>query len=123
MNNGVVSSITITDGGSGYTTVPTVTIAEPTKTQATATTSITNGTVSAITIQNAGVGYSTAPRIIIAPSPSEPKGKVARYDVTNKELELIDIVGKFSDDDTLIGETSENETVIDAFSSIEIENA
>ena len=123
LNNGVVSSITITDGGSGYTTVPTVTIAEPTKTQATATASITNGTVTMINIQNAGVGYSTAPRIIIAPSPSEPKGKVARYDITNKELELIDIVGKFSDDDTLIGETSEAETVIDSFSSIEIENA
>ena len=36
---------------------------------------------------------------------------------------MIDIVGKFSDDDTLIGETSEAETVIDSFSSIEIENA
>ena len=38
-------------------------------------------------------------------------------------MELIDIVGKFSDDDTLIGEESEAETVIDSFSSIEIENA
>ena len=36
---------------------------------------------------------------------------------------MIDIVGSFSDDDTLIGETSGAETVIDSFSSIEIENA
>lgn len=123
LTNGVVSSITIDDGGSGYSSVPTVTIAEPTKTQAVATTTITNGTVSAVNIQTAGVGYTTAPRIIIEPSPSEPKGKVARYDVTNKELELIDIVGNFSDADTLIGETTGAETVIDSFSSIEIENS
>ena len=123
LTNGVVSSVTIDDGGSGYSSAPTVTIVEPTKTQATATSTIINGTVSAVNIQNAGVGYSTAPRIIITPSPSEPKGKVARYDVTNKELELIDIVGKFAEDDTLIGETSEAETVIDSFSSIEIENS
>ena len=71
----------------------------------------------------AGNGYISKPRIIIAPSPSEPKGKVARWDVTNKELELIDIVGTFSDDDTLIGAESQSETVIDTFSSIENENA
>ena len=43
--------------------------------------------------------------------------------MTNKELELIDIVGTFSDDDTLIGAESQSETVIDTFSSIENENA
>ena len=116
-----LSPINISNRGLGYTEVPTVTIAPPTRTQATATTDITNGTVTSVNLTNTGGGYTTAPRIIIAPSPSEPKGKVARYDVTNKELELIDIVGKFSDDDTLIGETSGAETVIDSFSSIEIE--
>jgi hypothetical protein len=123
LTNGIVTSITITDGGTGYTEAPTVTIAEPPKAQASATTTIANGIVTGVSILVAGSGYSSAPRIIIAPSPSEPKGKVARYDVTNKELELIDIVGKFSDDDTLIGDESWAETVIDSFSSIEIENA
>ena len=123
ISNGVVTSINILNRGLGYTEVPTVTITSPTRTQATATTVLTNGTVSSITLQNTGAGYTTAPRITIAPSPSEPTGKVARYDVTNKELELIDIVGNFSDDDTLIGETSGAETVIDSFSSIEIENS
>jgi hypothetical protein len=123
ISNGVVTSINISNRGLGYTEVPTVTITSPTRTQATATTTLTNGTVSSITLQNTGAGYTTAPRITITPSPSEPTGKVARYDVTNKELELIDIVGNFSDDDTLIGETSGAETVIDSFSSIEIENS
>jgi len=123
LTNGVVSSITITDGGSGYTSAPTVSIDEPTKTQATALTTISNGTLSAVTIVGAGAGYSTAPRVTISPSPSEPSGKVARYDVTNKELELIDIIGTFTDDDSLIGETSGAEIVIDSFSSIENENS
>ena len=123
ISGGTVTAINVNNRGLGYTEVPTVTITPPTRTQATATTVITNGTVTAVNVQNTGGGYTTPPRITIAPSPSEPKGKVARYDVTNKELELIDIVGSFSDDDTLIGETSGAETVIDSFSSIEIENA
>lgn len=123
VSNGSVTSISITNSGDGYTSVPTITIDEPPKTQAIAQASITNGTLSAITLTTAGEGYITKPRIIISPSPSEPKGKVARWDVTNKELELIDIVGKFSDSDTLIGSESQAETVIDSFSSIENENS
>ena len=123
ISGGAVSSVTVTNAGTGYTSVPTVTIADPTMTQAIATAVVTNGTISSINLTTAGAGYVTAPRVIIAPSPSEPKGKVARWDVTNKELELIDIVGKFSDDDTLVGSESQAETVIDSFSSIEIENA
>ena len=123
ISNGIVTAINISNRGIGYTEIPTVTITSPTRTQAIATTTLTNGTVTAISLQNTGAGYITSPRITIQPSPSEPKGKVARYDVTNKELELIDIVGNFSDDDTLVGETTGAETVIDSFSSIEIENS
>ena len=123
MSGGAIASITVTNAGTGYTSSPTVTIAEPTKVQALAQATVTNGTISAVTLTTAGNGYVSKPRIIIAPSPSEPKGKVARWDVTNKELELIDIVGTFSDDDTLIGAESQSETVIDTFSSIENENA
>ncbi len=123
LSAGAVASISVTNAGDGYTSPPTVTIADPTKTQALATATVTNGTISAINLTTAGAGYVATPRVIIAPSPSEPKGKVARWDVTNKELELIDIVGKFSDDDTLVGSESQAETVIDSFSSIEIENS
>jgi len=123
LSAGAVASISVTNAGDGYTSPPTVTIADPTKTQALAAATVTNGTISAINLTTAGEGYVSTPRVIIAPSPSEPKGKVARWDVTNKELELIDIVGKFSDDDTLVGSESQAETVIDSFSSIEIENA
>jgi len=123
ITGGTVSAINITNRGLGYTEAPTVTITPPTRSQAAAVTTILNGVVTNINLTNSGGGYVTSPRIIVAPSPSEPSGKVARYDVTNAELELIDIVGKFSDADTLIGETSEAETVIDSFSSIEIENS
>ena len=123
LSAGSVASISVTNGGDGYTSPPTVTIAEPTKTQAVASAVVTNGTISSLNLTTAGAGYVTAPRVVIAPSPNEAKGKVARWDVTNKELELIDIVGKFSDDDTLVGAESQAETVIDSFSSIEIENA
>ena len=123
VSGGAVTSVGVTNAGTGYTSTPTVTIADPTKVQALAQATVTNGTISAVTLTTAGNGYISKPRIIIAPSPSEPKGKVARWDVTNKELELIDIVGTFSDDDTLIGAESQSETVIDSFSSIENENA
>ena len=45
LNNGVVSSITIIDGGSGYTTAPTATLQNPPKTQSNCNHYHTNGTV------------------------------------------------------------------------------
>ena len=64
-----VATITVSAGGSGYTSVPTVTIANPNDTtngtQATATATLTGGAVSAITINVAGAGYSTVPAVTI----------------------------------------------------------
>lgn len=60
---GVVSTIAITDGGSGYTTAPTVTISAPNVTggrQATATATITGGVITDITITDEGSGYTSA---------------------------------------------------------------
>lgn len=57
--NGEVDSITITDGGSGYTSTPTVTIVGDGG-GATATATVSAGAVSAITITDAGAGYSFA---------------------------------------------------------------
>ena len=63
-----VEKITITNGGSGYTSPPTVTIDAPGTAwgiQATAVATIVNGTVNEITIVSTGRGYSSTPSITI----------------------------------------------------------
>jgi PKD repeat protein/FtsP/CotA-like multicopper oxidase with cupredoxin domain len=70
MPMGNIFNITVDSGGSGYTTVPTVTIADVyfTGSGATATATIAGGAVSAITVTTPGRNY-TAPVIIIGESP------------------------------------------------------
>jgi hypothetical protein len=63
-----VNKITITDGGSGYTSLPTITIDAPLEdwgipAQAVAT--VTNGVVTDITLVSVGRGYTTTPGIAI----------------------------------------------------------
>ena len=59
-----VISTTITAGGSGYSSSPTVAFSAPTSgVTATGTAVITGGAVSAINITNAGEGYTSAPTI------------------------------------------------------------
>jgi hypothetical protein len=63
-----ILSITVTNDGSGYTSVPTVTIAAPNiayGTTATAVATVVSNKVSAITVTNAGSGYTTAPAVTI----------------------------------------------------------
>ncbi|MEI6046216.1 MAG: twin-arginine translocation signal domain-containing protein, partial [Chloroflexota bacterium] len=65
-----IQSIALTAGGSGYTSVPNVTIADPplaggTKAKASATLSAI--TLSGLTVTNAGAGYKTTPIVTIAP--------------------------------------------------------
>ena len=66
---GIITSITVRGGGSGYLSAPTVTIAAPSSgTTAVATATITAGVVTAITVTNAGSGYTVAnpPAVVIA---------------------------------------------------------
>jgi hypothetical protein len=59
-----VRSISITNGGSGYTSAPTVTIAAPSSgVTATATATISGGAVTAITITNGGSNYNSVPSV------------------------------------------------------------
>jgi hypothetical protein len=66
-----VSSISITNGGSGYSnlTSPTVSISEPDDkvggTRATATATVVGDQVSSITVVNPGAGYTQSPLIVI----------------------------------------------------------
>ena len=69
---GSVGIVTITSGGSGYTTTPNIAIttAPSGGTDATAEAVMVGGTISAIRISNAGSGYTTAPTITIGAATS-----------------------------------------------------
>ena len=117
-----VTGIVMTDLGDGYTDVPAVTFHGGGGSGATATATLTNGKITAITMNSLGSGYTTAPQVFVGSSPKDAQGKVVRFDVTNKELELVDIVGSFTDNDTIRGKDSNAEWTINTFSSIENEN-
>ena len=72
LKNGVINGTTITSGGSGYTSVPTITSVDSGSpsgyTTATLTASLTNGSVSAIAIGNGGKDYNVPTLTIAAPS-------------------------------------------------------
>ena len=110
----VHTSGSATDGGVTWTVAGT---------KATATSVLTNGIVSGVNMTETGTGYTSAPKVTFAASPTETGvGKVTRYDVTNKELELINVTGSFTDNDTVVGQTSGAEWTINTFSTIENEN-
>jgi hypothetical protein len=75
----VISSIKITNAGTGYITTPSVSIDPPPAggTQATAVAVRTGANITAITITNPGSGYISAPKITIEP-PAPPGGTTAR---------------------------------------------
>jgi hypothetical protein len=62
LTGGRVQSITVTAGGSGYTSAPTVTITG-TGSGATATATVSGGAVTAVTVTAAGSGYTVAPTV------------------------------------------------------------
>ena len=59
LSAGVVTTINITNGGTGYNTAPTVKIGGGLNNTATATATISGGAVTGINITNGGTGYST----------------------------------------------------------------
>jgi hypothetical protein len=81
--NGFVVGASVTDGGSGYTNAPVVTISGGGGTGATARATVVNGAVTAITIQNPGSGYSSVPTLTIAPPPFPPRKATAIAQIVN----------------------------------------
>ena len=68
LNGSLSGTISVTDGGQGYATAPSVYVDEPTGTnpiKAAITTTISNGQVTALNIVNAGQGYTSVPRVAI----------------------------------------------------------
>jgi len=79
---GTINSITINEGGVGYSTAPDVSVGIG-STTATATATITNGSVTAITVTNPGSGYTQTnpPLVLIGP----PAKQTETCDVLNSE--------------------------------------
>jgi len=66
---GSVGSIAVIAGGSGYTSIPTVTISAPNNAngvQALAAATISGGAVTTITVSEAGTGYTAAPTVTLS---------------------------------------------------------
>jgi hypothetical protein len=127
IENGVVGIVTITSGGSGYTTSPTITFTAQNgiSTVSAAATAIVSaaGTISAIHIRNAGVGYTVTPTISIASPGSSGSGnyefnesitggtsgataRIRTWDAVTNELEIYNITGTFRRGETITGSSS-----------------
>ena len=81
--NGFVVGATVTSGGSGYTTNPSVRIVGGGGSDATAVATVSGGAVVKLTITDAGIGYTSTPAIIIAPPPVE-----ALWPTVNQAMKL-----------------------------------
>lgn len=63
-SNGVASVIVV-EGGTNFTSTPTLTFVGGGGTGATATAVLTSGAISSVTVTNAGTGYTTAPAVVV----------------------------------------------------------
>lgn len=82
---GGVTSITVTASGSGYTSVPTVSITGGSGSGATATASIVElpTGITSVTLTNPGAGYSSVPTVTITPSDGNGSGAVVNASLAN----------------------------------------
>jgi trimeric autotransporter adhesin len=69
ITSGFVTKITVTYGGSGYSTAPAVSITGGGGSGAAATAMISGGVVTNITVNNTGSGYTSTPTVTVAPPP------------------------------------------------------
>jgi len=87
-----ISDIEITSGGSGYTSPPTITIAEPSESwgiRATATGTITNGVLTSIDMISNGRGYTSAPAVTISGSATGTATTLPTYYVVNSATPIV----------------------------------
>ncbi len=77
-----VGLITVTDGGTGYTTAPTVVIGAPTGVTATGTPVVAGDTIGGITLVAGGSGHATAPIVTISAPASGGTQALATANIT-----------------------------------------
>ncbi|MBC7471836.1 MAG: hypothetical protein H7196_01020, partial [candidate division SR1 bacterium] len=65
---GIVSSISVANGGSGYTQAPAIAFVGGGGSGASATTAVSNGIVTKIDVKSYGRGYTSAPTLVIVPT-------------------------------------------------------
>jgi hypothetical protein len=68
--SGFLVGVGVTNGGSGYTAAPLVTVTDVSGSNAVITATVSNGVVVSLAIQNAGINYSAGTTLAIAPPPS-----------------------------------------------------
>jgi hypothetical protein len=126
IGDGIIGIVTITNGGSGYVTPPTVTISAPGVggIMATAAAKINSvGIVTQIAITNAGLGYTSIPTITLSSpymvgigtyiyneyvsgSVSGTTAKVRDWNAITGELKVYEIGGSFVNGDVITGAAS-----------------
>jgi len=128
ISQNTVTSLSITNPGSGYTVAPTITISnidsikDPSLARAVIVAGITTGNiVNAIRIKNPGIGYTVNPSVTVANPPlitgigtyqfnevvvgstSGARARVKSWNSTSKELKISIIDGTFSSGEVLVG--------------------
>jgi len=99
-----IDRITITEGGSGYTSAPSVTIDPPPNgVQALASAFIFNGRVINIAVNNPGSGYTTAPQVTITGGNGVGAAATSTLDTVDFEL---DINGAIRTSTSIISDTA-----------------
>jgi len=126
IGDGVIGIVTITGGGSGYTTAtaPSVTFSGTATVSAAATVVVSAaGTISAIYITNAGLGYTEAPTItigapnqtgvgtfqkneIVTGSSSGTTARVLNWVASTAKLEVVNQDGSFFVGENIVGSAS-----------------
>ena len=126
IDDGVIGIVSITSGGSGYATVPTISIGNnPTGINTAVAIAYLNavGIVTQIGIRDAGVGYTVAPSVTISSpnmgnvgdyifnetvvgSSSSTTARVKSWDATTNRLEVSIANGTFTDGEIITGSES-----------------
>ena len=85
-----VSTVAVSNGGTGYSATPMVTINDATGTGATATATVVAGVITGITVTNSGTGYSATPTVTITDSNGTATGATAIATVAvNTEVQMV----------------------------------
>ena len=83
---GVSPNITVTNGGSGYSTPPTVTISGGSGTGATAHAVVTNGSVTSVVLDNPGTGYQAGDVLTVTFGTSPGSGAAGHVTMTGAQV-------------------------------------
>jgi hypothetical protein len=130
IGNNIIGVVTVTNGGSGYSTTPTVTFTNQifnvgVSTVSAAATAVVSaaGTITAIRITNAGLGYSVAPSIVIGNPSMSSSGSftfnetvtgslsgttaiVRTWNSSTNILEVSNVSGQFTIGENIVGAAS-----------------